>query len=59
MSVEVGYCPVDRIEELMAFIGRSWKANHVFSRDADLLRWQHRHRSDGFGAGHLIPGHVL
>ncbi|MBW1686563.1 MAG: hypothetical protein JRS35_16035 [Deltaproteobacteria bacterium] len=46
MSVEVGYCPVDRIEDLMAFIGSSWKANHVFSRDADLLRWQHRHRSD-------------
>ena len=46
MSVKVSYCPVDRIRELMAFIGRDWKHDHIFSRDEKLLRWQHRHRSD-------------
>lgn len=46
MKLRVDYCPVDRIEELMAFIGSAWKPDHIFSRDAELLRWQHRHRSD-------------
>jgi hypothetical protein len=40
------WCPVERIDELQAFIDRHWKAGHVLSRDRELLRWQHPHPSD-------------
>jgi hypothetical protein len=40
--IRIVRCPLDRMAELQAFIGAHWRAGHILSRDAELLRWQHR-----------------
>ncbi len=40
--MQISRCPLDRLGEVQAFIDTHWRAGHILSRDAELLRWQHR-----------------
>ena len=42
----IGWLPADRLPELQAFVDEHWRRGHVLARDAELLRWQHRRRSE-------------
>jgi GNAT superfamily N-acetyltransferase len=42
----IDWLPLDRLPELQAFVDEHWRRGHVLARDAELLRWQHRRRSD-------------
>ena len=42
----IDWLPAERLDELQAFVDEHWRRGHVLSRDAELLRWQHRRRSD-------------
>ena len=46
MSVRIDWLPLSRLAELQAFVDEHWRRGHVLARDAELLRWQHRRRSD-------------
>ena len=42
----IDWLPLERLPELQAFVDEHWRRGHVLGRDAELLRWQHRRRSD-------------
>jgi GNAT superfamily N-acetyltransferase len=42
----IDWLPLSRLAELQAFVDEHWRRGHVLARDAELLRWQHRRRSD-------------
>ena len=39
--IEISHCRADEIDALIAFIGEQWRADHVFVRDPDFLRWHY------------------
>ena len=45
-TVRFEWLPLERLDELQAFVDAHWRAGHVLARDAELLRWQHRRRDD-------------
>jgi GNAT superfamily N-acetyltransferase len=42
----IDWLPLSRVAELQAFVDEHWRRGHVLARDEELLRWQHRRRSD-------------
>jgi GNAT superfamily N-acetyltransferase len=42
----IDWLPLSRLAELQAFVDEHWRRGHVLARDAELVRWQHRRRSD-------------
>jgi GNAT superfamily N-acetyltransferase len=46
VSVRLDWLPLARLAELQEFVDEHWRRGHVLARDAELLRWQHRSRSD-------------
>ena len=42
----IDWLPLARLAELQAFVDEHWRRGHVLARDGELLRWQHRRRSD-------------
>lgn len=44
--IEIDWLPAERIPELQEFVDRRWRRGHVFAGDEELLRWQHRRRSE-------------
>jgi GNAT superfamily N-acetyltransferase len=46
VTPRIDWLPLERLEELQAFVDEHWRRGHVLARDAELLRWQHRRRSD-------------
>ncbi|HEX6701085.1 MAG TPA: GNAT family N-acetyltransferase [Gaiellaceae bacterium] len=46
MTLRLDWLPLERLDELQAFVDEHWRRGHVLARDAELLRWQHRRRDD-------------
>ncbi len=44
---EIRLCNADELDELQRFIREKWNENHIFARNADLLRWQHFNKDEG------------
>ena len=44
--MRIDWLALDRLPELQRFVDEHWRRGHVFARDAELLRWQHRRRRD-------------
>jgi GNAT superfamily N-acetyltransferase len=44
--MRIDWLPLARLGELQAFVDEHWRRGHVLARDAELLRWQHRRRTD-------------
>lgn len=45
-AIHIDWCSLDRLAALQSFIDTHWSPGHVLSRDAALVRWQHRHPTD-------------
>lgn len=45
-NLKIDWWPVAEIPDLQRAIDQHWRKGHVLSRDAELLRWQHRHPTD-------------
>lgn len=43
---EIRLCYASELQKLMRFIKESWKNDHIFTRDAELLAWQHYNKKD-------------
>ena len=41
---EIRFCRLDERDHLMSFIHTDWRADHVLSKNAELLDWQHLDR---------------
>jgi GNAT superfamily N-acetyltransferase len=46
VTPRIDWLPLERLDELQAFIDEHWRRGHVLARDAELLRWQHRRPAD-------------
>jgi len=38
---DIGFCPIDKVEDLVLFIDKYWKKDHIFVLSRKLLDWQH------------------
>ena len=45
-AIRIDWCPLDRLAALQSFVDMHWSRGHVLARDAELMRWQHRHPTD-------------
>tara|TARA_X000000950_G_C13886760_1_gene649180 strand:+ start:927 stop:1919 length:993 start_codon:yes stop_codon:yes gene_type:complete len=44
MPVEFELCKKDKVEELINFIDKHWKQEHIFVRNRELFNWQHKNK---------------
>lgn len=46
---------IDELDDLVRFIGRHWREDHIFVKSTELLRWQH---ADGDTLNFILARHV-
>lgn len=46
--IEIGQCSKDEIKEVMSFIDRHWKKDHILSKNQKLIDWQHLESNDKY-----------
>ena len=48
MSLRIGLCALDEVEDLRAFFRNHWSPDHVLARSLRVLDWQHRDGDLGY-----------